>query len=165
MATNVHYRLLTARGVALPLAICAGAFAALPFLSGLPLPSLGRPPAAAQPTPGAQRFTQEVFVPNVARGCRWQHSPDPAVQIADCGDENESVRVVFQNGRATEYRLIARQDPNRQTASSQASAPMSAVAGIVSSLQPSQPGRSVPSGSPPLRVTPSAGTPGSGAGG
>jgi hypothetical protein len=163
MATNVHYRLLTARGVALPLALCAGAFAALPFLSGLPLPNFGRAPAA--PTPGAQRFTQEVFVPNVARGCRWQHSPDPAVQIADCGDENESVRVVFQNGHATEYRLIARQDPNRPPSTAQTSAPLSAVAGIVSNQQPSQPGRAIPSGSPPLRVTPGAGAPSSGAGG
>ena len=159
MAMNVHYRLLSARGVALPLAICAGAFAALPFVSGLPLPNLGRAPAAAaQPTPAAQRYTQEVVVPNVARGCRWQHSPDPAVQIADCGDESEAVRVVFQNGRATEYRITARQDPSRLPASAQAGAPQSGVAGVVSVQQPSQPSRPVPSSSaPPLRVTVTAG--------
>jgi hypothetical protein len=122
MATNVHYRLLTARGLALPLALCAVAFAALPFVSGLPFPSLGRPPAA--PATGTQRYTQEVYVPNVARGCRWQFSPDPAVQIADCGDENESVRVVFQNGRATEYRVTARQDPNKLPPNARTSAPV-----------------------------------------
>ena len=159
MATNVtgvHYRLLSVRGLALPLAICAGAFAALPLFSGLPIPSGSPAPAAAQPTPGVQRFAQEVFVPNAARGCRWQHSPDPAVQIADCGDENESVRVVFQGGRATEYRLVAKQDPNRPSNSTHAAA-QSGVAGIVSVQQPSQPGRAVPNGGAPLRVTASAG--------
>jgi hypothetical protein len=160
MAINVHYRLLSARGLALPLAVTAGALAALPFFSGLPLATPGRAPAAAQPTPGVQRFTQEVYVPNVARGCRWQHSADPAIQIADCGDDAESVRVVFKDGRATEYRLIARPDPNApptgQTA--QSGVGTSGVAGIVSVQQPSQPGRSMPpSSAPPLRVTVTAG--------
>jgi len=105
---NVRYRLLTVRGVALPLAICAGAVAALPFFSGLPLPSAGRAPAAAPPAPGVQRLTHAVVVSNVsnvAGGCRWQPSPDPAVQIADCGDERSTVRVVFEQGRVTQYRL------------------------------------------------------------
>src|SRR5688572_1737556 len=110
---NVRYRLLTVGGVALPLAICVGAVAALTLFGGLPLARVGRAPAAAQSTPAAQRYTQEVLVPNVARGCRWQYSPDPAVQISDCGDANESVRVVFQNGRASESRLIVRQDPSK----------------------------------------------------
>ena len=165
MAMDVHYRWLTARGIALPLAICAGAFAALPFFSGLPLPTGSRAPAAAQPTPGPERYTQEVYVPNVARGCRWQHSPDPAVQIADCGDDSESVRVVFKDGRATEYRLIARQDPNKPPSaqavqvpqSAQSAPPQSGVAGVVSVQQPSQPGRSVPNNAAPLRVTVTAG--------
>ena len=174
MATNltsVHYRLLSVRGLALPLAIVAGAFAALPFFSGLPIPSGSSAPAAAQPTPATQRYTQEVYVANSARGCRWQHSPDPAVQIADCGDENESVRVVFKDGRATEYRVVARLDP-KAAASAQTSQPMSAVLGAVSNqpspaTQPSQPGRILPnSGSTasstgsgaPLRVTPKSGS-------
>ncbi|HET7768317.1 MAG TPA: hypothetical protein VFN74_06040 [Chloroflexota bacterium] len=174
MAMNaVRYRLLSARGIALPLALVAGALAALPFVSGLPALSGSRAPAAAQPTPGIQRHTQEVYVTNSARGCRWQHSPDPAVQIADCGDENESVRVVFKDGRATEYRVMARQDPNKTPAAAQTSQAMSAVLGAVSSQpnqpnqasQPSQPGRILPnSGSTnttgsgaPLRVTPNAG--------
>ena len=163
-AARVSYRLLTVRGLALPLALIAGAFAALPLIGGLPVPSVGRAPAAAQATPGIQRYTQEVYVTNAARGCRWQHSPDPAVQIADCGDENESVRVVFQNGHATEYRVTARPDPNKPPSSAQnaqsAQSAQSGVAGIVSVQQPSQPGRSVPnttSNSAPLRVTPNAG--------
>ena len=164
-AGHVHYRLLSARGIALPLALVAGAFAALPLIGGLPLPSLSRAPAAAQPTAAMQRYTQEVVVSNAARGCRWAHSPDPTVQIADCGDENESVRVVFKDGRAPEYRVMARQDPNRGStgAAGQSTQPMSAVLGTVSSQpnQPSQPGRILPnSGSgngAPLRVTPNAG--------
>ena len=149
MATNgapVHYTLLTTRGVAWPLAIVAGALAALPFFSGLPVPTGSRAPAV-QPTPGTQRLSQEVQVPNAARGCRWQHSADPAVQIADCGDESESVRVVFQNGRATEYRVTAVQAPNRLPPSGQ-----SGVAGAVSVLP-----RNPASNSAPLRVTPNAG--------
>ena len=156
-AAHVRYRLLTMRGLALPLAVVAGAFAVLPLVGGLPIPGASRAPAAAQPTPGVQRYTQEVYVTNVARGCRWQHSPDPAVQIADCGDENEAVRVVFQNGRATEYRITARQDPNRLPVNAQAGAPQSGVAGVVSVQQPSQPSRPVPSSSAPLRVTVTAG--------
>ena len=157
MAINVHYRLLSARGIALPLAVTAGALAVLPYFSGLPLSTLSRTPAAAQPTPGVQRFTQEVYVPNVARGCRWQPSADPAIQIADCGDDSESVRVVFKDGRATEYRLIARQDPNAPPPSAQSAGLTSGVAGVFT-LQPSQPGRSVPNSSaPPLRVTVTAG--------
>ena len=123
-AANLRYRLLTARGIAFPMVVVASAFAALPLFGGLSQLSGSRVPAAAAPTPGTQRHTQEVFVSNVARGCRWQHSPDPAVQIADCGDENESVRVVFRDGRATEYRVIARPDPNRTPAASQASPPL-----------------------------------------
>ncbi|MGI8424871.1 MAG: hypothetical protein ACR2NO_12310 [Chloroflexota bacterium] len=155
MANNLHYRLPTTRGIAWPLAICAGAFAALPFVSGLSLPSLSRAPAAARPSPAVLRFTQEVYVPNVSRGCRWQHSNDPAVQIADCGDDSETVRVVFQNGRATEYRLIARQDPSQPPTSARASASalQSGVAGVVSAQQPSQPGRFVPNNGAPLRVS------------
>jgi hypothetical protein len=160
--TSVHYRLLSARGLALPLAVVAGALAALPFVSGLPMPGGSRAPAAAQPAPAIQRYSQEVFVTNAARGCRWQHSPDPTVQIADCGDENESVRIVFQGGRTTEYRVTARQDPNKVAGAAAAhnNQAMSAVLGATSS-QPSQPGRILPnsgsSSGAPLRVSPSAG--------
>jgi hypothetical protein len=147
MAMNVHYRLITARGlggIAWPLAICAGAFAALPLFSGLPLPSLSRAAAKPVPTPGVERFAQEVYVPNVARGCRWQYSSQADVQIADCGDDGETIRVVFERGRVTEYRVIARQDPSKPPP-----APVSAA-----SLQPSQPGRSIPNqNQAPLRVT------------
>lgn len=166
MAANVRYRLLSVRGVAWPLLICAGAAAALPFFSGLPLPSLPRLGAKPNPTPGVERFTQEVYVPNVARGCRWQYTSQADVQIADCGDDTETIRVVFEHGKVTEYRVIARQDPSK--------VPASGVAGI-NTTQPSQPGRILPNqGSsqtststssltqsqllsqtqPPLRVTP-----------
>ena len=142
---------MSGRGIAWPLVICAGGLAALPFVSGLPLPSLSRAPAAT-PAPAMERFTQEVYVPNVARGCRWQYTNVADVQIADCGDDSETIRVVLERGKVTEYRLIARQDPNRVPPAAQS---LSGVAGI-SSSQPSQPGRVVPN-QPPLRVTPSAG--------
>ncbi len=150
MAMHLHYRLFTARGVAWPLAICAGAFAALPLFSGLPLPSLSRAAAKPVPTPGVEHYSQEVYVPNVARGCRWQYSSQADVQVADCGDDVEPVRVVFERGRVTEYRVIARQDPSRPPASPPPSA---------ASLQPSQPGRSIPNqNQPPVRVTGGSGS-------
>src|SRR5215207_2397189 len=114
MAANVQYRLITARGIAWPLIICAGA--AIPFFSGLPLPSLSRVGAKPSPVPGVERFTQEVNVANVARGCRWQYTNQADVQIADCGDDSETVRIVFERGKVTEYRVIARQDPAKPPA-------------------------------------------------
>ena len=164
MATNLQYRLITARGIAWPLVICAAAAATLPFFAGLPLPSLSRSGAKTNPTPGVERFSQEVYVPNVARGCRWQYTNEADVQIADCGDDSETVRVVFERGKVTEYRVIARQDPNKP--------PASGVAGITSnqssppspsqSVLPNQPAsasssassRAAATGQAPLRISP-----------
>jgi hypothetical protein len=137
------------RDVGWPLAICAGALAAVPLFTGLPLPSLGRVPAPPAAPPAVRRSVQEVYVANAARGCRWQTSTDPAVQIADCGDETDAVRVVFRDGQVAEYRVVARQDPSRSTAAAQNASL------AVSVQQPSQPGRIVPT-MPPLRVTPEA---------
>lgn len=157
MATNVHYKLITARGIAWPLAIAAAAAAALPFFSGLPLPSLSRPGVTPNPRPGVERFTQEVAIPNVARGCRWQYTNQADVQIADCGDDSETVRVVFERGKVTEYRVIARQDPSKVP-------PAGGPAGVagITTTQPSGPAsasssataRASTSGQAPLRVTP-----------
>ncbi|HEU5317900.1 MAG TPA: hypothetical protein VFX49_17445, partial [Chloroflexota bacterium] len=135
MATNVRYRLISARGIGWPLVIAAAAAAALPFFSGLPLPSFPRPGARPNPAPGIERFSQEVAVPNVARGCRWQYTNQADVQIADCGDDSETVRVVFERGKVTEYRVIARQDPTKLPPG----APPGGVAGITTT-QPSQSG-------------------------
>ena len=152
---NVRYTVLGARGLAWPVAIFTGALAALPFVSGLPLPTISRapePPPSASPS--VRRLAQEVYVANVMRGCRWQPSSDPAVQIADCGDESEAVRVVFRDGQITEYRLTARQDPSRIAPTGQVTATNS-----VAAQQPSQPGRLVPSTTNiPIRVTPRAGS-------
>ena len=153
---QVRYRVAGGRSAALPLALSAAGLAALPFIAGLPLPSVSRAPAPAAPTAasGPQRFSQEVYVSNVGRGCRWQPSSDPLVQIADCGDDAENVRVVFRDGQVTEYRVIARQDPTRAAASS---APAGLAAPTASAQQPSQPGRSIPSSGAPLRVTVTSG--------
>ena|SRR5687767_3069214 len=155
-ALQYRYRLSGGRSAVLPLAICASGLAALPFLAGLPLPSVSRAPAPAAPptaASGVQRYSQEVYVANVGRGCRWQPSSDPLVQIADCGDDGENVRVVFREGQVTEYRVIARQDPTRASAAGQAAAPPT-----VSAQQPSQPGRLVPNSGTPLRVTVTSGS-------
>jgi hypothetical protein len=101
-APDVQYRLLTARGIGWPLAICAGARATVPLFGGLSLPVLGRAPVPPAGPTSPSRITEEVYVSNVARGCRWPPSSDPGVQIADCGDESDSGRVVFRDGRATE---------------------------------------------------------------
>ena len=145
-ALQYRYRIGGGRSAVLPLGLSAAGLVALPFLAGLPLPGVSRAPApAAPPAAVPQRFSQEVFVTNVARGCRWQASSDPRVQIADCGDESESVRVVFSDGQVAEYRVTLRQDP--------AHAPGTAAAPAVSAQQPSQPGRLLPNSGTPLRVT------------
>lgn len=128
MAANVQYRLLSARGIAWPLLICIAAAAAVPFVSGFPIPNFPRPGAKPNATSGVERFTQEVYVPNVARGCRWQYTSQADVQIADCGDDTETIRVVFERGKVTEYRVVARQDPSKP--------PAGGVAGITTT-QPS----------------------------
>lgn len=149
---NVRYMLLSARGIAWPLAICTGALAALPFVSGLPLAIPTRPPETAPSSQSVQRYSREVYVANAVRGCRWQHSNDPLVQIADCGDEGESVRVIFHDGRISEYRVTARRDPLLPVPAGQGTSGSTA-----SAQQPSQPGRVLP-GAVPIRVTPRAGS-------
>ena len=150
---SVRYTVLGSRGIAWPLAIFTGALAVLPFVSGLPLPSVSRAPEPPPASPGVRRFSQEVYVDNIIRGCRWQPSSDPTVQIADCGDELEGVRVVFKDGQITEYRIAAKPNPARTATSAQTMA-----SATVSAQQPSQSGRLVPGAGQPIRVTPRAGS-------
>jgi hypothetical protein len=110
MATTIHYKTTTLRNLAWPAAIVAAAAVAVPWFGGLQHSVRGA--ESSRPSAGHQSYVREVLVANPSRGCRWQYTTVADVQIADCGDEAESVRLVFERDRVTEYRITPRQDPN-----------------------------------------------------
>jgi hypothetical protein len=78
-------------------------------LGGVAGPRASYAPAASD----VVRYEHEVVVQSLRQGCRWQPFDDPAIQVADCGDERDPVRLVFQGGKVTEYRIVVRLDPQR----------------------------------------------------
>jgi hypothetical protein len=120
MATSIHYKATTLRSLGWPVAIVAVAAAVVPWFSGLTHTVRGA--ETSRPDAGHAAYTREVLVANPARGCRWQYTTQAEVQIADCGDESESVRLVFERGQVTEYRIVAKQDPNAAPRTSSTSA-------------------------------------------
>ena len=79
--------------------------------------SASRTPAAT-PSAYVARYDYEVLLQDARRGCRWDSGASKdGLQVAECGSERETVRIVFDSsGRVTEYRLNAKQDPSRATA-------------------------------------------------
>jgi hypothetical protein len=61
------------------------------------------------------RYEREIYLANPRQGCRWQPSQDASIQVLDCGDERDSLRVVFDSGRVTEYHVVVKVDPNVPT--------------------------------------------------
>ena len=89
-----------------PAAVTAVALAVLALATGghIALPQRAASQAAV-PAPASAVRETEVVVSAGPAVCRWQPPVSAAVQIADCGDERSSVRVVFEQGRVTQYRL------------------------------------------------------------
>jgi len=109
MAVTIRYQWPGVRGIGLPLAVTAvGALAAFALFGGLPSAMASRAADAREAAPAVSRYSHEVSVTSLTRGCRWEYSADPDVQVANCGDDTDAVRVVFHRGRVTEYRLSAR---------------------------------------------------------
>ena len=106
---------LSSRAVLWSVGLVALTSAVTFVFGGVSQASLSRAAPPGGRTDSRVRHDYDVYVQDGRRGCRWETPQQGTAQVAVCGDDRESVRVVFDGDRVTEYRVHVHPDPTYAT--------------------------------------------------